>query len=323
MWRRGLSGWSNRWSAFPEPSAAHHPPAPPLKSPFHPEDRRYRGRIAPSPTGLLHLGHARTFLGAAARAGGGELLLRIEDIDPLRCRPEFSEAILRDLAWLGLTWQGDPCYQSKRWPAYREALQILAGRGLVYPCPHSRREIAAAATRTERDGSQPLFPPSLRPDRVSTRRWPGDGSETINWRFRVPDGRAIMFADGLLGPRTFTAGTDFGDFLVWRKDGWPSYEMAVVVDDIAQAITEVVRGADLVCSTARQQLLYEALEAPPPAFAHLPLVVDSGGRRLSKTAASVALRTLRERRIDPALIRRWAELPAESSGAVSLPPDWR
>lgn len=283
--------------------------------------KHYLGRLAPSPTGLLHLGHARTFLHAAARARGGKLYLRIEDIDPLRCRPQFTEAILRDLSWLGLIWEGEPLFQSQRLALYRNALTVLAGKGLVYPCHHSRSEIAAAAQQVEPGDKRPLFPVALRPAAFACQhtdiRW------DINWRFRVPDGRCISFKDEIKGRCDYKAGEVFGDFLVWRKDGWPSYELAVVVDDIAQRITEVVRGGDLLTSTARQLLVYEALGSPAPAFAHLPLVVDESGQRLSKTFASVALDTLRERGIHAGAIREWASLPVRPGDCINIPHAWQ
>lgn len=262
-----------------------------------------RGRIAPTPTGLLHIGHGATFLTAARRARerGGELVLRMEDIDRARCRAEFAEAALEDLRWLGIEWgegpdKGGRCApyeQSLRMEFYLAAWRWLRDAGVIYPSAASRREIALAAGAPHgEEGAEPVFPAALRPP-------PGTGRDAAapggcNWRFRVPDGRAVVFRDALAGRREYVAGRDFGDFLVWRRDGGPSYELAVVVDDILMGITEVVRGEDLLLSTARQILVYEALGAAAPGFAHTPLVRDESGRRLAKRAGNgLTLRWLR------------------------------
>lgn len=256
----------------------------------------YRGRLAPTPSGPLHLGHARTFAVAANRAAshGGELLLRIEDIDRERCREAFVVQAIAMLRDLGLEWSGEPLRQSTRIEHYRAAAMTLAASGWIYPSPHSRREIlAAAGGGIEIDDPTPLFPSRLRPQVIGTDFDPG-----MPWRFRVPDGEVINVRDRLVGDRPYRAGQDFGDFLVWRRDGWPTYELAVVVDDIAQSITEVVRGADLVKSTARQILLYRAFGASPPDFVHCPLLLDPRGEKLSKSRANyttpdpVAIRTI-------------------------------
>ncbi len=267
---------------------------------MNPSSIAYRGRLAPSPSGLLHRGHARTFWVAAERCRrcGGTLVLRMEDLDPHRSRDTFAAAALEDLAWLGLTWQEGPdCggphapyRQSERLPLYREAWSRLLDTGAIYPSPHSRREIEALATAREVDDGQLLFPSQLRQSPERSKE-PGNR----RWRFRVPDGRKIAFEDRIAGNVRYVAGRDFGDFAIWSPDGQPSYELAVVVDDHAMAISEVVRGEDLLKSTARQLLLYEALGWTPPAFAHCPLVMDDRGLRLSKTAGSEALRALRDK----------------------------
>jgi glutamyl-tRNA synthetase len=266
----------------------------------------YRGRLAPTASGYLHCGHARTFAAAADRAtqAGGELLLRIEDIDPQRCRPAYLAAIVEDLAWLGLHWQPAPSteagpggayLQSRARQRHEEAWRTLARGGFLYLSPHSRREIRELLPGTERDGGT-RFPLSLRePPPREIPRHPGSN----NWRFRVPEGRVVRFTDARCGPLAFTAGEDFGDFLVWRRDDAPAYELAGAVDDLAQEITEVVRGEDLLLSTARQLLLLEALGGSPPTYCHLPLVRDPTGRRLSKTERDLALRELRARGHSP------------------------
>ncbi len=266
----------------------------------------YRGRIAPSPTGLLHLGHARTFLMAAERARGGTLVLRNDDLDTLRSRPEFVTAMLEDLAWLGIAWQEGPSpaggevglfgpyAQSLRGMWYRNAFERLQAIGAIYPCVCSRRDLLAAVQAPHaEDEDEPLYPGTCR-GRVAAH------GETCAWRFRVPDGETISFDDGLMGPQSFVAGRDFGDFVVQRRDGVPSYQLATVVDDAAMEMTEVVRGRDLLRSTARQMLLMRALELPQPAYAHCPLVVNERGERLAKRDAARSLRHLRESGYAPA-----------------------
>ena len=290
------------------------PPPPPV----------YRGRLAPSPTGYLHLGHARTFWTAQerARAAGGTLLLRNEDLDRARCRPEFVAAMLEDLRWFGFTWQEGPdCGgphapydQSARLDLYRSAFDRLRAAGLVYPCTCSRRDIAESAGAPHESGvgggDEPRYSNRCRPERLDAaeqnRRaaWPRAGH---SWRFRVPDGRRLQFIDTALGPQSAVAGETFGDFVVWRREDLPSYQLAVVVDDAAMGITEVVRGADLLVSTFRQLLLLEALGSPAPAYHHCPLLLDAAGQRLAKRHDSLSLRALRAAGRPPADLRlAWA-----------------
>ena len=261
-----------------------------------------RGRLAPTPTGLLHVGHARTFALAAERARrvGGTLVYRTEDLDASRCRPEFAAAAMADLRWLGLDWQEGPdvggtCgpyVQSERLPWFAVVWRRLQATGTLYPCDKSRQDVARALTAPHaEDDTEPIFPPDLRPAEGRGRELTAPGAS--NWRFRVPDGETIAFTDALCGPQAFVAGRDFGDFLVWRKDGFPAYELAVVADDQAMGITEVVRGADLLLSTARQLLLYRALGWTAPTWAHAPLIVDADGRRLAKRSAGLSIRELR------------------------------
>jgi glutamyl/glutaminyl-tRNA synthetase len=267
-----------------------------------PAPRGRRGRLAPTPTGLLHVGHARTFALAAARAAGAGLVLRVEDLDGPRCREEFVTAAIDDLRWLGLDWTEGPdvggphapYVQSERTAWFLDVWRRLEETGAIYPSPHSRRDVERAATAPHEpaagdDDAEPVFPPSLRPTHSTRAAQPGG----VAWRFRVPDGRTIEFHDALQGTVRRTAGVDFGDFVVWRRDDLPAYELAVVADDHAMEIAEVVRGADLLTSTARQLLLYEALGWKPPAFCHAPLVRDAAGRRLAKRAGGLAIRDLR------------------------------
>ena len=272
----------------------------------------YRGRLAPSPTGYLHLGHARTFLVAAERATGGTLVLRNDDLDAQRCQSHFVQAMQQDLDWLGIGWQEGPQIdgreagsfgpyaQSRRGILYRNAFEQLRSMGAVYPCVCSRRDLQFASRAPHfGDDEEPIYPGTCR-DR-SFR----EGEQTA-WRFRVPDGETICFADNLSGPQEFLAGQDFGDFAVLRRDGLPSYQLACVVDDAAMRITEVVRGSDLLRSTARQLLLIRALGLPEPAYAHTPLVVNERGERLAKRDDARSIRTLREAGLTPAEVRALA-----------------
>ncbi len=261
----------------------------------------YRGRIAPSPTGYLHLGHARTFLIAGQRAAeqGGTLIFRNEDLDPERCRAEYVSAAYEDLQWIGLQWTEGPdrggAYgpyaQSERRSLYLEQWAKLRDGGFVYPCTCSRKELTMAATAPNDADDEPIYPGNCRArgDATSFRAPAG-----VNWRFRVPDGQEISFLDRQLGPQRFVAGSDFGDFAIWRRDDVPAYQLAVVADDNAMKISEVVRGADLLKSTARQLLLYRALGFAAPQFYHCDLVRDEAGRRLAKRHDALSIRHLRE-----------------------------
>lgn len=271
----------------------------------------YRGRLAPSPTGYLHLGHARTFWVAAerARVAGGVLVFRNEDLDAVRFRLDFVDAMFEDLRWLGLKWQEGPDVggpfapynQNARRPLYRAALERLHAAGLIYPCSRSRRDVLEAIGAPHEGAGpddEPVYPREFRPP--ADAPLPALGATvTVNWRLRVPDGEALSFHDGRFGPQRAIAGRDFGDFLVWRKDDVPSYQLACAVDDAAMGITEVVRGADLIKSTFRQLLVYRALGLAAPAFYHCPLMVDETGQRLAKRHDALSLRTLRERGAKP------------------------
>jgi glutamyl-tRNA synthetase len=250
----------------------------------------------------LHLGHARTFGIAAerARAAGGILILRNEDLDPDRCQPQFVAAMFEDLRWLGFDWQAGPDVggphapynQSQRLPYFRDVWARLAAQGAIYPSPHSRKDLQHALLAPHNDEAEPIFPPELRPPLAAGAGATEPGP--VNWRFRVPDGERISFIDGRAGRVERAAGIDFGDFLVWRKDGFPAYELAVVADDHAMGVSEVVRGEDLLTSTARQLLIYRALSWTPPQFFHCELLRDAQGRRLAKRHGALAIRTLRE-----------------------------
>ena len=272
----------------------------------------YRGRLAPSPTGHLHLGHARTFWVAAerARAAGGTLVLRNEDLDAIRFRLDFVDAMLEDLRWLGFIWQEGPDVggpyapysQSGRRELYRAALEQLHAAGLIFPCTRSRRDVLEAIGAPHEDAGaddEPVYPKEFRPHAGAPLPPLGE-TISVNWRLRVPDGEEIAFTDGRFGPQRATAGRDFGDFLVWRKDDLPSYQLACAVDDAAMAITEVVRGADLIKSTFRQLLVYRALGRTAPQFYHCPLMNDDRGERLAKRHDALSLRALRAQGVKPA-----------------------
>ena len=261
----------------------------------------YIGRMAPSPTGLLHLGHARTFAIAhdRARAADGTLWLRDEDLDRDRARAEFATAMREDLLWLGLTWDRE-VRQSERLEAYRAAMLELLSQGAVYPCTCSRRDLQQSLAAPHEDtDDEPVYNGRCRPHAEAVQKL----LPNTNYRFRVPDGEAIEFTDGHAGPQRFVAGctpgNDFGDFLVWRKDGLPSYQLACVVDDAWQGITEVVRGRDLLKSTARQILLQRSLGLSTPDYFHTDLMRDAGGVRLAKRHDALSLRALRARGMTP------------------------
>jgi glutamyl/glutaminyl-tRNA synthetase len=274
----------------------------------------YRGRLAPSPTGLLHVGHARTFSIAALRAQqqGGRLVLRNEDLDQQRCRPEFVSAMYEDLRWLGIRWsEGPDCgggyapySQSERRSFYVEAWQKLRDCGAIYPCTCSRKELLAAATAPNDTDDEPLYPGHCR-SRTDAMQF--RAPQGVNWRFRVPDGETIEFADQRLGKQAFVAGKDFGDFVVWRRDDVPAYQLAVATDDARMQITEVVRGADLLKSTARQILLFRALGCSVPNYYHCELVRDATGLRMAKRHDAASIRRLREQGQTPAQLLRGAE----------------
>ncbi|HEY5028192.1 MAG TPA: glutamate--tRNA ligase family protein [Candidatus Angelobacter sp.] len=332
-----------------------------------PPVNQYRGRLAPSPTGYLHLGHARTFWLAwqRARNAHGKLVFRNEDLDYQRCKPEFVRAMYEDLRWLGLDWDEGfdltpqpgksgqpggpdldsgishgnfvPYSQSERRSFYLEAWRKLRDSGFIYPCTCSRKDLerALSAPHEEPLHTGPLhtgplhgaplhgaappeagLPNNGPPDADDELPYPGtcrdnlssardyDSPAGVSWRFKVPDGEQISFDDGYFGRKEFVAGRDFADFLLWRRDDIPAYQLAVVVDDDAMQITEVVRGADLLKSTARQLLLIRALGYSVPAYFHCPLLRDEKNVRLAKRHDALSLRKLREQGVDPEELRK-------------------
>ncbi|WP_029898743.1 tRNA glutamyl-Q(34) synthetase GluQRS [Desulfohalovibrio reitneri] len=262
-----------------------------------------RGRFAPSPTGRLHLGNAYAFLLAwlASRSRRGNMLMRLEDLDPDRSKPEFERAALDDLAWLGLDWDEGPdkggpygpYRQSERLGLYQEAAERLAERGLVYPCYCTRKELRGAASAPHVGDAGPRYPGfcrDLTPDERAERE---AGGRSPALRLYCPDGE-VAFVDMLRGRLALDPQELGGDFPLRRSDGVWAYQLAVVVDDAAQNVTQVVRGDDLIDSTPRQILLYRMLGFQPPEYLHLPLLLDHEGERLAKRHQSLEIAALRE-----------------------------
>lgn len=270
-------------------------------------------RLAPSPTGALHLGNARTFLlnWLLARKLGWRIILRIEDLDGPRIKKNADQQAIADLQWLGLDWDEGPIYQSTRLKKYTAAIQQLVATGQAYPCVCSRSEANMAASAPHAEDAAAIYPGTCRgrfatvdEARQSTGREPA-------LRFRVPD-NAITFTDHFAGEQQFNAARDLGDFVIAKADGTPAYQLAVVVDDADMKITHVVRGDDLLDSTPRQILLYQALglTGQIPIYYHLPLIVGPDGRRLAKRHGDTRLSFYRQLGVSPerllALLARWS-----------------
>jgi glutamyl-tRNA synthetase len=263
--------------------------------------------------------------------------MRMEDLDPDRSRANFAEAAVEDLRWLGIRWHEGPekggpyapYVQSRRKASYLAAWRRLLRMGAIYPCRCSRKDLESALgapherypsqrslDKLDQEDDEPIYPGTCRALQIYAPQLPGrtdanlEQPEGFHWRFRVPDGEAIEFFDLNLGPQRFVAGRDFGDFVIWRRDGVPSYQLACVADDAAMHITEVVRGADLLKSTARQILLNRALGFSNPEWYHCRLVVDHNGRRLAKRHDALSLRSLRQSGLTPMKVLS-AELPVE------------
>lgn len=279
------------------------------------------GRLAPSPTGAQHIGNARTFLLAwlSIRSRGGKLLLRMEDIDSPRIKPWAAEQAVDDLRWLGLDWDegpdrpGDlgPYVQTERLPLYASAFERLKAANRVYPCTCTRSDVLAAASAPHIGQEGPIYPGTC------SFRVPDDAAAIDGpycWRFRVEGQERVE--DGFSGPHNFDMPRDLGDFVIHKSDGTPAYQLAVVADDHAMGITEVLRGDDLLPSAARQQQIYAALGWQPPAWTHVPLVTGTDGRRLAKRHGDTRLSTLREQGIPP---ERLLGLLAYSCGWLDTP----
>ena len=285
----------------------------------HAGPRQPRGRLAPSPTGYLHIGNARSFLLAwlQMRNVGGQIILRIEDLDAQRATPNAATQIVRDLRWLGLDWDNplaDDYFQSNRFPIYQEALAELQARGLVYPCFCSRKELRSIASAPHgSDG--PIYPGTCRqlsPQQQQQR----SRQKSPALRFAVQPGTVVTHHDGVAGLQREEVSQSTGDFIVARADGVVSYQLAVVVDDLRMGITHVLRGDDLLGSTPRQILLHNTFGGTPPTFAHVPLILGPDGVRLAKRHGSVSVEELRERGVAAQQLVGWL---AWSCGVIDRP----
>ena len=288
----------------------------------------HKTRLAPSPTGALHLGNARTFLinWLLARRNDWKVLLRVEDIDGPRIKKGADRQAIDDLRWLGIDWDEGPVYQSSRMEAYRKAVRQLLETGHAYPCVCSRSEVSSAASAPHAEDGAAVYPGTCRDRFKSIEEARHVGGRDPAIRFRVPDG-VIEFEDRFRGRRQFDVGRELGDFVIAKADGTPAYQLAVVVDDAETGVTQVVRGDDLIDSTPRQMLVYQALSLSEhqPDYWHLPLVTGTDGRRLAKRHGDTRLSFYRERGVPAgrvlALLARWSgmtitEQPATAADLV-------
>jgi glutamyl-tRNA synthetase len=273
------------------------------------------GRLAPSPTGSLHVGNVRTFLWAwlSARAQRGRVILRVEDLDTPRVKEGVVPKMIDDLRWLGFDWDGEVAVQSARRDRYRDVFARLEGK--IYPCRCTRGDIAAAQSAPHDGDQEPHYPGTCR-----TYQGPG-----IAWRLRVDPGK-VAFVDRLYGPQSIDVAGTVGDFVVAKTPEQPAYQLAVVADDLDQGVNEVVRGDDLIPSTARQILVHRALGATPPAYGHVPLVVGTDGKRLAKRFGDAQIATLRARGVPPerviGVLADWSGLGAGDATPGCLIPKW-
>ncbi len=286
-----------------------------MSSLIHPQGAPYIGRFAPSPSGPLHEGSLVAAMASYldARAHAGQWLVRIEDLDTPRMAPGSSQTILNQLAVLGMHWDADPWYQSERLPAYQSAFEALRLKGVVYPCGCTRKEIADSVLR-----QQGHFPDGERPYPGTCRHGMPPGRTAMSWRLRVEPG-VLTFEDRLLGPQHQDVARAVGDFVLRRADGIWAYQLAVVVDDAAQGVTDIVRGADLLGSTARQRLLAGLLGFSAPSVMHVPLVVGADGQKLSKQNGAPSL----DMRSPLAVLKRaWVRLGFDEFDANRMDLFW-
>ena len=281
---------------------------------------RVTGRFAPSPSGRMHLGNLWACLLAwlAARSQGGGVVLRLEDLDPDRCRQEYCDQVMRDLGWLGLSWEGEPVYQSRRTQAYAQAFRELEEQGLVYPCYCTRAERLAASAPHRSDGLQVY-------DGRCRRLTQEERAELAKRRrpaFRAAVPRAeVAFRDLLQGEQREELSRDCGDFILRRSDGVYAYQLAVVVDDAYMGVSQVVRGSDLLSSTPRQIWLQERLGLPRPEYGHVPLLLAPDGRRLAKRDRDQELGELQKRFTAPELVGRLARAAGLVDRAEGITPE--
>jgi len=275
-------------------------------------------RLAPSPTGALHLGNARTFLAnyLLARQAGWKIILRIEDLDGPRIKPGADRQAMNDLKWLGISWDEGPIYQQPLIAKYQSVTNALLERNLAYPCLCTRREVESAASAPHAEDGANIYPGSCRDRFTSVGQARHFAGREPAIRFRVPD-EIITFHDQFAGERRFSAARDLGDFVIQKSDGTPAYQLAVVVDDLAQGVTEVIRGDDLIDSVPRQMLIYRALASQDrlPSYTHFPLVVGTDGRRLAKRHGDTRLSHYRAMGVEPSrilsLLARWLMIPTD------------
>jgi len=276
------------------------------------------GRLAPSPTGRLHLGHARSFLLAwwSIRSRGGRVVMRMEDLDVTRVRPGLAEGVLRDLEWLGLDWDGPVLYQSERAEVLRGVADSLLKRGQAYACTCTRKEIELARSAPH-EGELPagVYPGTCRGRYRSLEHARRESGRSAALRFLVPPGEVVTVTDRLRGELAEEVAAVVGDFPITSRDGQVAYQLAVVVDDAHQGVSEVLRGEDLWSSTPRQRLLQRVLGLPSPTWVHVPLVVDEAGERLAKRTDGLSLEALREGGTSPEQVVGWvarsARMPVE------------
>lgn len=263
------------------------------------------GRFAPSPSGRMHLGNVFSALMAwlSVRSAGGEMVLRIEDLDPDRCRPEYAEQLRRDLLWLGLDWNREQMPQSRRTEAYRVQFSRLEAMGLVYPCYCTRGELHAASAPHASDGNV-IYAGTCR---ALTPEQRAEKTRRPAWRLIVPE-KTVTFRDSLQGAYSEALAAECGDFIIRRSDGVYAYQLAVVTDDAEAGVTQIVRGRDLLSSTPRQIYLQQLLGLPTPEYYHVPLLTAPDGRRLSKRERDLDMGALRERYTPQALLGRLAYL---------------
>ena len=281
-------------------------------------------RLAPSPTGALHLGNARTFLvnWLLARQNGWKLVLRIEDIDGPRIKQGADRQLIEDLLWLGLDWDDGPIYQSRRLPLYNKAVERLLDSGTAYPCVCSRKEVDTAASAPHPEDGATVYPGTCRGRYDSVQQAREASGKEPAVRFKVAD-ETVEFVDRFSGPQHWKAASALGDFVIAKSDGTPAYQLAVVADDAEMGVTHVVRGDDLLASTPRQMLLYRilGLQQQIPRYCHLPLVVGTDGRRLAKRHGDTRLSSYRHRGVRAErvlnLLGRWCGLELPTIGLTA------